>query len=129
MFLLPGRSHGCDLGLSEEIPLELDLDLALADGRIDLSSARVSRVSLDGAFNDLTLRLGATESEVRVTLNGAFNQLRLEVPAATRVRVSTDGILNFVDDGPGARSRAGPGYRLLVDGAFNRLLIRSADTG
>jgi hypothetical protein len=127
--LLPGRSQGCEMALSEDLPLKLDLDVAFSDGRIDLSSGQPSRVWFDGAFNDLTLRLGSTESEIRVTLEGAFNQLKMVVPSDTPVRVSTDTFLNFVDREPQTRARGRNGYRVVVDGAFNRLVIRSPDEG
>ncbi len=123
--LLPGPLHRIDLGLAQDLPLRLDLDLVLADGRIDLAGAPVSRVNLDGAFNDLTLRLGAPESNVRIDLNGAFNHIVLEVPPDTPVTTGTEGFLNVVDGRPGAGSLKGPGYHFDLDGAFNHLVVSS----
>ena len=123
--LLPGPLHRIDLGLAQDLPLRLDLDLLLTDGRINLAGAPVSRVSLDGAFNDLTLRLGAPESNVRIDLNGVFNHIVLEVPPDTPVTTGTDGFLNAIDGRPGAGSRQGPGYHFDVDGAFNHLVVSS----
>jgi hypothetical protein len=122
--VLPGRAQACDLVLSRDLPLALDLELAFADGRLDLASAPVSRLDLHGAFTDLTLRLGAPEADVRLDFSGAFNSVRLEVPPSTPVRVSKSGFLNFVDGRPEARSLTGPGYRLGLEGAFNRVVIR-----
>ncbi len=122
---LPGPLHRIDLGLAQDLPLRLDLNLLLADGRIDLAGAPVSRLSLDGAFNDLTLRLGAPESNVRIDLNGAFNHIVLEVPPDTPVTTGTDGFLNVVDGRPGAGSLEGPGYHFDLDGAFNHLVVSS----
>ncbi len=123
--LLPGQLNRVEMELAQDLPLRLDLDLVLADGRIDLAGAPVSRVSLDGALNDLTLRLGAPESNVRIDLNGAFNHIVIEVPLDTPVTTGTAGFLNAVDGRPGAGSRQGPGYHFDVDGAFNHLVISS----
>jgi len=137
-FVLPGaRRARCELGVSAAVPLTLDLDLALTTARIDAASGPPSRVAVAGALNDVRLRLGAPPSDVRLDLEGAFNQVVLEVPAATPVRVSREGFLNVVD-----RKRAGhartprdegaddgpdgaPGYRLSLQGAFNRVVVRS----
>jgi hypothetical protein len=123
--LLPGRLDRIDLELARDLPLRLDLDLLLTDGRIDLTGTPVSRVALDGALNDLTLRLGVPESNVRIELNGTFNHIVLEVPPDTPVTTSTDGFLNAVDGRPGAGSLHGSGYHFDVDGAFNHLVVSS----
>lgn len=119
------RPRHYDLKLARDLPLDLDLGLAFARGRFDLAPAPVSGFDLDGAFNDLTLRLGPPKAEVRLDLRGAFNQVRVEVPGSTPVRASTSGLLNFVEGRPGAGSVEGPGYRLNLDGAFNRVVVRS----
>ena len=84
--LLPGQLNRFEIDLTRDLPLRLDLDLLLTDGRIDLARAPVSRIALDGALNDLTLRLGAPESNVRINLNGTFNHIVLEGPPGTPVR-------------------------------------------
>jgi hypothetical protein len=123
--LLPGQLNRFEIDLTRDLPLRLDLDLLLTDGRIDLARAPVSRIALDGALNDLTLRLGAPESNVRIKLNGTFNHIVLEVPPGTPVTTDTDGFLNAVDGRPGAGSLRGPGYHFDVDGAFNHLEVAS----
>lgn len=123
--LLPGHLNRFEIDLARVLPLRLDLDLLLTDGRIDLAPAPVSRIVLDGALNDLTLRLGAPESSVRIELNGAFNHIVLEVPPDTPVTTAKDGFLNAVDGRPGAASLRGPGYHFEVDGAFNHLEVAS----
>ena len=95
----------------------------------------MSGVAVDGAFNDLSLRLGEPESEVRLSFEGSFNQVVVEVPGGTPVRASSEGFLNYVDErsenrGAGDGSAAGgpdgaPGYRLRLQGAFNRVVVRS----
>lgn len=123
--ILPGRQQACELALSRDLPLALDLGLAFAEGGLDLAAAEVSRADLHGAFNHLTFRLGAPQSDVRLRFAGAFNQLRLVVPPSTPILVTKGGFLNSVDGRPGARSLQGPGYRLHLTGAFNHLAIGS----
>jgi hypothetical protein len=123
--ILPGRRHRWDVNVADDLPMALQLEASFAEGELDLESIEVTRVDLDGAFNDLTFRLGAPKTDTRVDLEGAFNHLELVVPADTPVRVTTDGFINLVDRRSNARKLSGPGYRLRSDGAFNRVVIRS----
>jgi cell wall-active antibiotic response 4TMS protein YvqF len=129
--VLPGRRRArCELGVPAGLPVVLDLDLAFTATRLDVAATPVSRLSIDGAFNDLGLHLGAPSTDVRFELDGAFNQVEIEVPAGTPVRVTTDGVFNVVDRGGGAAAaEAGtgdaPGYRVALDGAFNRVVVRT----
>ena len=129
--VLPGRRRArCELGVAAGLPVALDLDLAFTATRLNLPATPVSSLAIDGAFNDLGLRLGAPASDVRLDLDGAFNQVEIEVPAGTPVRVTTDGVFNVVDRGGAAGGAAGgadgaPGYRLALDGVFNRVLVRT----
>jgi len=126
----PRRARG-ELGVTAALPVAIDLDLAFTTTRLDLPMSPVTRLSFDGAFNELTLRLGQPADDVRLDLEGAFNQVVLEVPATTPVRVRREGFLNVVDDSREERGRRGgetdgaPGYRLRLEGAFNRVVIRS----
>jgi hypothetical protein len=121
---LPRWKQKWDLGIAETLPMTMRLQVALTDAEMDLASARVTRVDVDGALNDMTLRLGVPESDVRLSWEGAFNALELIVPDEVPVRVSTDGFLNITDRRP-RRSREGPGYRLRMHGAFNRVVVRA----
>ena len=125
LFSLPDLPRRLELGLARDLPVTIDLNIAFAEGAIDLTAAPVSRVDIDGAFNDLELTLGVPASDVRLDLDGAFTRMTIRVPPETPVRVTTDGLLNFVDGRSGAGKLSGPGYRLNVEGAFNSLTIRS----
>ncbi len=120
----PGWRQNWDLNLARDLPLTIALDSAFITGDIDLAETTVSRIDLDGAFNDLTFYLGAPQSDTRIGFKGAFNNLKLVVPDSTQVRYSTDGLLNIVDGRLG-KERTGPAYRLWIDGAFNRMVIES----
>ena len=125
VYFLPGKRHRWDVKVADDLPMTLHLETAFADGELDLRTIEVTHVDLDGAFNDLTLRLGAPRTDTRVNLEGAFNHLELVVPKDTPVRVVTDGFINLVDQRSNARKLTGPAYRLRSEGAFNRVVIRS----
>ncbi len=133
ILVMPGRRRArCELGVTTALPVAFDLDLAFTETRLDVGNVPVSRVAVDGAFNDLSLRLGAPSSDVHLDLEGAFNQVVLEVPARTPVRVTSEGFLNVVDkrtaEGAAADRAAAdgaPGYRVQLEGAFNRVVVRS----
>jgi hypothetical protein len=113
-----------EIEVTDAVPLQLALDLAFTTGTIDLSRGGLTGASIDGAFNDATLRLSAPREEVRVRLQGAFNHFEIIAPDDVPVGVSTDGFLNLVDGRP-RRDRTGPGYHLRLDGAFNRVVVRA----
>ncbi len=123
----PGRGARCELGVTGAVPVTIDFDLAFTTTRIDVAAGPLRRGRVDGAFNDLTLRLGEPSEDVRLNLKGAFNHVVIEVPRATPVRVSSDGFLNLVDGRRRDKRPPGgnPGYRVGLDGAFNRLVVRS----
>src|SRR5262245_27380383 len=112
-FVLPGAARArCELGVTPTLPVALDLDLAFTTTRLDIPTVPVKEASVQGAFNDLTLRLGAPSTDVRLRFEGAFNQVTIEVPTGTPVRASSEGLLNFVDErredrGPGAGGAPG----------------------
>ncbi len=123
--ILNGRRHRWEVDMTDDLPMTLRLASAFVAGQLDLETIDVTRVGLDGAFNDITLHLGAPSADTRVDMEGAFNHLELVVPEDTPVRVSTDGFINLVDRRSGARPPGGPAYRVHSEGAFNRIVVRS----
>lgn len=125
--VFPGRGARCELGVSAAAPVTIDFDMAFTTTRIDVAAGTLRRGHVDGAFNDLTLRLAEPSEDVRLSFKGAFNHVVIEVPPTTPVRVVSDGFLNLVDGRRRDKRPRGesPGYRLGVDGAFNRIVVRS----
>lgn len=107
-----------DIAIAPDLPVDVDLRLALADGKIDLVGVEVTSLGLEGAFNDVELRLGVPVRDVRLDLEGAFNSFTLVVPPSVPIRLYTDGFLNTAR---GGRGGTGPGYRVRLDGAFNQI--------
>jgi hypothetical protein len=100
------------------LPLDLDLDAVATRGRLDLAGAPFRSARLRGAFQDLEFVLGRPEEEVTLDFEGAFSSLHLVVPRGVPVRVEQEGALNSVDRALGGE---GHGYRVRIEGAFNRL--------
>jgi len=123
----PGRGPWgrVEAGMARDLPLTLDLELAVVEGRIDVGEIVLTRATLDGAFDDLTLRLGRPENDVKLSLQGAFNRITIEVPADVPVSVDAEGFLNSVQGRDPDSSRRGPGYELSLDGAFNWIDVRA----
>jgi hypothetical protein len=123
----PGKSARCELGVTSAAPVNIDFDMAFTRTRIDATAGPVKRSEVEGAFNDVTLRLPEPSEDVSLYFKGAFNHFVIEVPDTTPVRVSSDGFLNLTN-GRSRRKRppsGSPGYRVDVEGAFNRLVVRS----
>ena len=109
-----------DMNIAGDLPVDVDLDLALAEGDLDLRDIRVRSLAVEGAFIDADMKLDRPEEDVRIVLEGAFNRFSIQAPRGVPVRISTDGFLNFSDR---AISGEGPGYRVSVEGAFNSLNV------
>jgi hypothetical protein len=126
--VFPRRDARCELGVTSAVPVSLDFDLAFTTTRIDATAGPVKQSDVDGAFNDVTLRLGEPTEDVHLTFEGAFNHFVIEVPAATPVWVSSDGFLNLTNGRHRNKrpSTSGPGYRVDIDGAFNHVVVRSS---
>ena len=125
LYFRPDRRDHWEVEVADDLPMALRLSTAFAEGELDLQALEVTRVDLDGAFNDFTLRLGTPPTDIVVSLEGAFNRVKLLVPEDTPVRVSTDGFINLVDRRSNTRSLSGPAYQLRADGAFNQIVVRS----
>lgn len=127
-FLFPRYRHWFDLGVARDLPLEVDLELVLTTGSLDVADTQLGDLRVKGAFNALSLHLGELgpeQEEIALRLAGAFNRLEVYVPATTPLKLRVEGP-NFVDGRPDAGDLSGPGYRLRVDGAFNRVKILPA---
>jgi len=119
----PPRRQLWDLRLAQSLPVGLDFEGAFLDGRLDLAAGRLTEADVGGAFNDFELRLPRPLADVSLRLKGVFNGLRLVVPAATPVRVRTEGPFNHVDRDRVFTPGAGPGYDVRVEGVMNRIVV------
>ena len=119
----PPRRQLWELRLNQSLPIGLDVEGALLGGRLDLTGGRVTAAEVEGAFNDFELRLPRPTSDVSLRVKGVFNGLRLVVPAATPVRVRTEGPFNHVERDKAQTPADGPGYDLRVEGLMNHVVV------
>lgn len=110
------------LQLAPDVPLALDLRGGLSRFEGDLRRIPLRRVSAEGGFCDLDLRLGAPIGRVPLRFAGAFSSIVLRLPAGTRVDVTESGALNSVAAAGGDLSGE-DAYRVVVEGAFQSLEI------
>lgn len=123
---IPWKHERWDLAVPRDLKLDLELEAAFGRGTFDLAGAEVARFRLEGAGNVVDLKLGEPSRDVRIDLEGAFNLLDLEVPRSVPVTIRRDGFMNL-RRGRRPAPDSGPGYEVRVDGAFNRVRVRSAD--
>jgi hypothetical protein len=117
--LVLGRKwSGWRMNLARDLPVDLDLDLVLAEGDLDLEHVPVGRIDMEGAFNDVEITLSRPEKDVHIRIESAFSGYELRVPDGVPVRVESDGFMNLTS---GRGRGTGPGYRIHLVGAFNRL--------
>jgi hypothetical protein len=117
---------GWRMNLARDLPVNLDLDLVLADGDLALAQVPVGRVDMEGAFNDVEIALGRPEKDVQIRIESAFSGYEVQVPAGVPVRVESDGFMNLTS---GHGRGTGPGYRIRLVGAFNRLDLVTREGG
>jgi hypothetical protein len=126
-FLLIGRRREVwELGLTDRIPLDVDVDGVFIRADVDLRRGRTTAVEVRGAFNSTTLRLPPPTGKVTIRLEGAFSTFGVIVPEGTPVRHHGPGFpVNFVSKGPAPEGFSGeePGYQVIVEGAFTMLNI------
>jgi hypothetical protein len=124
--VISGTRQRWELGLSEALPLRLEIRGAMNRGRAALGRAHLSEARVEGAFNDIAFELPRPEALVPLRFRGAFNNLRIVVPRGTVVRVRRDGPFNVIERDRATASGGtsdGPGYELRVDGAFNHVSV------
>jgi hypothetical protein len=125
--LLIGLRHETwELGVTDQIPLSLDLSGAGVSANVDLRRGHAADSRVRGAFNTVTLHLPRTAEQVTIQLKGAFNSFDVIVPEGTPVSYEGPGFpIGWINEGPAADSLSEdePGYRVILDGAFTFLDI------
>jgi hypothetical protein len=110
-----------DLGVTNELPLSLDITGAAIRADLDLRAGQLGGGHVSGAFNSVTLHLPPPAEDVTIRLEGAFNTFDVIVPEGTAVRYQGPGFpIGWVSEGAGSGDYPDgePGYRVILDGAF-----------
>jgi hypothetical protein len=121
--MLIGLRHEIwELGVTDRVPLSVDVSGAALRTDLDLRRGHVIHSEVSGAFNSVTLRLPRPPHQVAIRLEGAFNAFDVIVPEGTPVRYEGPGApIAWVNKGPAhdGLSDEEPGYRVILDGAFS----------
>jgi hypothetical protein len=121
------RREVWELGVSDALPLEVDVDGAFVRADFDLRRGRVTYAEVNGAFNSAILRLPPPSEPVKIRFKGAFNTFDVKVPEGTPVRYHGPGFpIVWGDRGP-AQDGIGedtPGYEVILEGAFSVVNIK-----
>ncbi len=96
-----------DLGV--DLPVGLDVNLAAAYARMDLTSFDLASISLDGAASRVELRLGEPRRRVPVRVDGAVMDLKLIVPEGACFTLWRERTFNVLDVEDDLRGRSGDG--------------------
>jgi hypothetical protein len=116
------RREVWELGVSDALPLEVDVDGAFVRADIDLRRGWVTYAEVSGAFNSAIVRLPPPSAPVKIRFKGAFSTFDVKVPEGTPVRYHGPGFpIVWGNRGP-AQDGIGedtPGYEVILEGAFS----------
>lgn len=86
-----------EIGLTNKIPLRLEIDGASGQMDLGLTDLKLSGLSLDMASGACNLRLPSAATEYLVTIDGASGALAVTLPANTSLTVKVDGASGAMD--------------------------------
>jgi hypothetical protein len=111
-----GAKNTWDLTFSENVELELNIDLGVGEARLDLGDLMLTDLSVDHGVGDLNVDLDGTHvGELRATIDGGVGSISLVVPSSIGVRVDAEtGIGSFRTHGFSKQSGA------LVNDAYGK---------
>ena len=88
------------IGLTTEVPLELQLEIGAAKTRLDLSETKLRRLRINTGASDTRIRLPKAAGETFVRAEGGAAGLTLEVPLGVAARVHSQMVLGSTDVDP-----------------------------
>ena len=86
-----------ELSLSEEVPLELSIDMGVGNAELDLSNLRLTDRSVDQGVGNVKISLvGVRTDDLKASVDGGVGEIAVVVPSSIGVRVKADtGIGSF----------------------------------
>ncbi len=126
------------LSLSEDIPLELSIDMGVGEVLLDLGDLMLTDLSVDHGVGDVRINLaGESTSDLTASVDGGVGEITITVPSSIGVRVDADtGIGSFSTHGLTKRDGAfvNDAYgetestiRLSIDAGIGKITVETAD--
>ncbi len=86
-----------ELSLSEEVPLELSIDMGVGNVQLDLGDLRLTDLSVDQGVGNVKINLiGERTGDLTASVDGGVGEIAVLVPSSVGVRVEADtGIGSF----------------------------------
>jgi hypothetical protein len=126
------------LSLSEDIPLELSIDMGVGEVLLDLGDLMLTDLLVDHGVGDIRINLvGENAGDLTASVDGGVGEITITVPSSIGVRVDADtgiGSLNthgltkrdgaFVNDAYGETEST---IRLSIDAGIGKITVETAD--
>jgi cell wall-active antibiotic response 4TMS protein YvqF len=107
-FFGSGGGRAIDLSLSDQVPWSVTINGGATQQTIDFSGLQLSRLSINGGAQQITLILPAASGVVPIELNGGAANLIIHRPAGTEASLTMSGGVNdLTADGQHQTSLAG----------------------
>jgi hypothetical protein len=86
-----------ELSLSEDVPLELSIDMGVGNVQLDLGDLRLTDLSVDQGVGNVKINLiGERTGDLTASVDGGVGEIAVLVPSSVGVRVEADtGIGSF----------------------------------
>lgn len=121
--LLAGEGARWDIGLTPDIPLQLDIRGGSGSAQLDLGRLQLARFDLDVNSGGVRAALPATEGRCRVVVEGGSGRLRLALPERSQVDLD----LNVHSGATDLTIGQGSSVKALIDGGSGRLLVEAPE--
>lgn len=126
------------LSLSEEVPLELSIDMGVGNVQLDLGDLRLTDLSVDQGVGNVKINLvGVRTGDLTASVDGGVGAITVQVPSSIGVRVEADtGIGSFSTHGLKKRGNAyvNDAYgetestiTLSIDAGIGKITVETAD--
>jgi hypothetical protein len=87
-----------DIGLNDDIPLDLNIDFGVGEGKIDLTGLALKSLDIDMGIGELVLDLsGDRKHSFDVILDGGIGSATIYLPEHIGVRARIDGGIGSID--------------------------------
>jgi len=127
-----------ELSFSDDVSIELGIDLGVGEARMDLGNLRLTDLSVDHGVGDLRVNLeGEDTGDLNATIDGGIGSIAVVVPSSVGVRVMADtGIGSFSTNGLLKRGDAlvnsvygetDSTIRLSVDAGIGEITVETSD--